>query len=125
MSKYIIIDDGYNATLGERQEDGSYKTLNLSEKGALVRILEEIANDGSVSEADPAAGLTLAGRIQRLREAGYGFSSDILDDPDNNKHRDSWVGDSDDGYDGFWSFCNNATLEEVIEATEEHNNGRI
>lgn len=126
MSKYIIIDDGYTATLAERQYDGSYKTINLSEKGALVRLLEEIAKDGSVSEAEANTELTLVERIERLREAGYGFSSDVLDEPENSgKHRDAWFDDGDNVYDTFWSFCAGATLEETVEAAEEHNNGRI
>lgn len=117
MSKYIIIDDGYTATLGERQEDGSYKTLNLSEKGALVRLLEEIANDGSVSEGE-AAEPTLKERQEALEKLGYVFdAADTI--ADIAVHRDI------DRADEYGIVCGVYTRTEAIELAEEHSNGRI
>lgn len=118
MSKYIIIDDGYTATLGERQEDGSYKTLDLSEKGALVRLLEEIANDGSVREAGVRTELTLDERIERLREAGYDISNSEVRYPTEIRHRDALLGDE-------LATCMSGTLEEFVIDIEEDNNARI
>lgn len=122
MSKYIIIDHGYTATLGERQEDGSYKTLDLSEKGALVRLLEEIANDGSVREAgvniEPSSPRTLEQRQAALEAVDYVFdTSDSADDIC--VHRDIHHKDGD------FYVCGAYTRTEAIELAEEHYNGSL
>lgn len=122
MSKYIIIDFEGTAGLAERQEDGTYTPIPLTNKTALLTLLAEIANDGSVSEAEAntesKTELTLDQRQAALEKLGYEFDSNDATD-DIAVHRDIF---DDDEYPVV---CGHYTRTEAIELVEEYNNGNL
>lgn len=118
MSKYIIIDFEDTAGLAERQEDGTYSPVPLNNKTALLALLEEIANDGSVREAGVRTELTLNDRQAALEKLGYEFDpADTI--ADITVHRDIY------SEAGATVVCGPYTRTEAIELAEERNNGRI
>ena len=116
MSKYIIIDFEGTAGLAERQEDGTYAPVRLTEKAALVALLTEFANNGSLVASEPAE-RTLDQRQADLEALGYVFDSgDTAEDI--YSHRDVWFEDD-------YVLCGYYSRTEALEEVEEHNNGRI
>lgn len=126
MSKYIIIEHIFGGSqLAKRQEDGTYQAVDLNAKATLISLLEEIANDGSVSEEKSLENkpeLTLDERQAELEALGYYF------DPADAEYADDYVMHRDvnltDEY-GTTVFCRAGTREVAISGAEEHYNGTI
>lgn len=122
MSKYIIIEHIFGGSqLAKRQEDGTYQAVDLNDKATLLSLLEEIANDGSVSE-EKGVELTLDERQAELEALGYYF------DPADAEYADDYLMHRDvnltDEY-GTTVFCRAGTREAAISGAEEHYNGTI